>query len=205
MNKVSTLVSTGSVSQQIFSNIKNIRILDASWHLPITKRDQLEEYQQEHIPGAQFFNIDKCSKPGKGLENFSHTLPSADFFSEYVGNLGIDNDTHVVVYENNAKFGTFSAPRAWWMFRIFGHSKISIMEGGLPLWTKEGREITDKIPQIEQAVFQASYKPELFKSFGDIQSNLEERGFQVMDARVEGRFKGTQPEPREGRTHLLWH
>ncbi|XP_071797235.1 3-mercaptopyruvate sulfurtransferase-like isoform X2 [Asterias amurensis] len=198
MIKVPTLVSPGWVSEQILSKMKNLCILDASWHLPIFKRDQQEEYLQEHIPGAQFFDIEKCARPSEDTQKLSHTLPTADFFAEYVGNLGIDNESHVVVYENNAKFGAFSAPRAWWMFRIFGHAKISIMEGGLPLWIKEGRKTTDKIPLTERSVFQASFNADLFKTFGDVERNLEERKFQVMDARPEGRFQGIQPEPRQG-------
>ena len=206
MIKVPTLVSPAWISEQILSKVKNLCILDVSWHLPIFKRDQQEEYLQEHIPGAQFFDIEKCARPSEDTQKLSHTLPTADFFAEYVGNLGIDNESHVVVYENNAKFGAFSAPRAWWMFCIFGHAKISIMEGGLPLWIKEGRETTDKIPLTERSVFQASFNADLFKTFGDVERNLEERKFQVMDARPEGRFQGIQPEPRQGifPTRTLW-
>ncbi|XP_022080477.1 3-mercaptopyruvate sulfurtransferase-like [Acanthaster planci] len=197
MQKVSTLVSVGWVAKQINSKAKNFCILDASWHLPMVKRDPLKEYREAHIPSALFFDIEKCSAYG-GAGNLSLTLPSPDEFAKYVGTLGIDNDTHVVVYENNAKFGVFSAPRAWWMFRMFGHNIVSVMEGGLPLWTKEGHETTDVIPEVDRVQFRASYMQNLLKSFSDIEANLEAETFKVMDARAKGRFTGDMPEPREG-------
>lgn len=63
-------------------------------------------------------------------------LPTKTQFEQYVGRLGINNKTHVVVYDNNEKFGIFSAQRVWWTFRVFGHdeSLISVVQGGMPKW-----------------------------------------------------------------------
>ena len=193
MPSTPTLVSVHWVANQINSNAKNFRIIDASWDLPVAKRDLRGEYRKAHIPSALFFDIEQC--PSSGVAN---TLPSPDEFAQYVGRLGIGNDTHVVVYENNAKFGVFSAPRTWWLFRVFGHSKVSMMEGGLPLWTKEGHKTTDVIPEVDQVQYRASYTPNLLKSFSDVEANLEMEAFQVMDARPMGQFTGDMPDPREG-------
>ncbi|XP_038068073.1 3-mercaptopyruvate sulfurtransferase-like [Patiria miniata] len=193
MQKVSTLVSVSWVAKQINSQAKNLRIIDASWHLPVFKRDPLKEYQEGHIPGALFFELAKCN----ASTNLAHTLPSPDAFAEFIGKLGIDNDTQVVLYENNAKFGVFSVPRVWWMFRVFGHNNVSVMEGGLPLWIKEGHETTDVIPEVDPVKFRPSFVPELYKSLADIEANLEAETFKVADARPKGRFNGEMPEPRK--------
>ena len=69
-------------------------------------------------------------------------LPKPDEFATYIQNrAGIENHHHVVLYDNHDNFVVFSAARAWWMFRVFGHAKVSVLEGGLPSWIKEGYEI----------------------------------------------------------------
>ncbi|OCT83186.1 hypothetical protein XELAEV_18025723mg [Xenopus laevis] len=104
-----------------------LRVLDASWHLPKSGRDGWREYKERHIPGSYFFDIDACSDR---TSPYDHMLPTADQFSEYAGSLGISNDSHIVVYDAS-DFGSYSAPRVWWMFRIFGHPQVSVLDGGI--------------------------------------------------------------------------
>lgn len=129
------LVKTQWLRQQMLNGAKNLRILDGSWHLPITKRDAKKEYGEKRIPGALFFDIDECIDKSSPYE---HMIPSAEEFAHYVQKLGITNDTHVVVYDRNEKFGLFSAPRVWWTFRVFGHNLVSVVDGGLPKWCSDG-------------------------------------------------------------------
>ena len=128
-------------------------------------------------------------------------LPSPDVFASYVGKLGIDNNTHVVVYDNNEQLGLFSAQRVWWTFRVFGHNKISVLDGGLSKWIADGYSTTADIPEVIHKSFHASFQAELVKSYDDIQANFSSRNFTVLDARSSGRFNGTAPEPREGIDH----
>jgi thiosulfate/3-mercaptopyruvate sulfurtransferase len=102
-------------------------------------------------------------------------LPSADLFSKKVGDLGIANDMHIVVYD---VYGMQSAARTWWMFKVFGHDKVSILSGGLPKWIKEGNTASSVLEDI----------------FANINNGKE----QIIDARSKGRFNGLEPEPREG-------
>ncbi len=73
--------------------------------------------------------------------NLPMMLPKPEEFAKYIQDLaGIENHHHVVIYDNSERFGFFSAPRAWFIFRIMGHEKVSILDGGLPQWVKEGYE-----------------------------------------------------------------
>lgn len=117
----------------------SLRVLDASWYSPGT-RDARQEYLERHVPGASFFDIEECKDKSSPYEMM---LPSEAGFADYVGHLGIGNDTHVVVYDGD-QLGSFYAPRVWWMFRVFGHRTVSVLNGGFRNWLKEGHPVTSE-------------------------------------------------------------
>ena len=77
----------------------------------------MEEFCSRRIPGARFFDIDKVADTSTDLP---HMLPSEIAFAAAADALGVTNESTVVVYDG---LGTFSAPRAWWTFRVFGHDR----------------------------------------------------------------------------------
>jgi len=176
----------------------NLRILDASWYLPKTKRNAWAEFEQTHIPGASFFDIDECNDKSS---EFDHMLPTVGEFANYVGKLGIGNNTHVVVYDAS-DFGSFSAPRVWWMFRVFGHNSVSVLNGGLKNWLREGHPITEQYSKPERAEFKASFNKPWVKTYEDVLNNIKTNEFQVVDARANGRFRGVEPVPRSSKYGL---
>ncbi|KAM9540171.1 thiosulfate sulfurtransferase-like isoform 2-T4 [Salvelinus alpinus] len=190
------LVSAKWLADVIKSNLigPNLRILDTSWHLPILKRDANAEFNQQHIPRTSFFDIDKCADKTFSMD---HMLPTASYFAEYVGGLGIGNDTHVVVYDNS-DFGSFSAPRVWWMFRLFGHNSVSVLDGGMKNWLAEGHPVTAEYTKPGRADFKATANHSWVKSYEDVLKNIETKQVQVIDTRPAGMFRGTEPELRDG-------
>nr|XP_060632973.1 3-mercaptopyruvate sulfurtransferase isoform X2 [Anolis sagrei ordinatus] len=190
------LVSAKWVSEAIKSSQPGlaVRLLDASWYLPKMKRDPRIEFEERHIPGAAFFDIDQCSDRASP---YDHMLPTAGDFAEYVSKLGVSNDSHVVVYDASDQ-GLFSAPRVWWMFRVFGHDAVSLLDAGLKNWLREGYPVSSGKSRSTPADFHASLDKSMVKTHKDIKENIESRHFQVVDARAAGRFRGVEPEPREG-------
>ena len=106
----------------------DIVVLDASWHLPTERRNPHAEFLAGHIPGALFFDIDAISDSATPLP---HMLPPAEKFSSAVRRMGIGDGKRIIVYDT---VGLFSAARAWWMFRVFGHIDVAVLDGGLPKW-----------------------------------------------------------------------
>lgn len=191
------LVSCQWLAEAVRNNLvgPKLRILDASWYLPKTKRDPRAEFTQKHIPGSSFFDIDDCSDKTSALD---HMLPTPSHFSQYVGDLGIGSDTHVVVYDTS-DFGSFGAPRVWWMFRLFGHSLVSVLDGGLRNWLADGYPVTADYCKPEFREYKAAVVDESWvKSYEDILENMKTKKVQVVDARSAGRFRGVEPEPRDG-------
>lgn len=189
-----TLMNPHQVQRKLDES-KNVRVLDCSWHFPSSGRDPLKEYQVKHIAGAQFFDIGECADKSSHL---SHMLPIPRVFEDYVGERGINNDTHVIVYDTS-EMGMFSCQRVWWTFRVFGHEMVSILNGGLVKWEEESHPLTDVVPSYPREEFVARLRPGLIKCFEDVEANLAEQEFVVVDARSPGRFEGREPEPREGK------
>eukprot|EP00128_Syssomonas_multiformis_P018589 Colp12_sorted_trinity150504_noHs@34671 len=172
---------------------KNVRVLDGSWHMPASKRDPWTDFLSERIPGAMYFDVDKIADT---RSSYPHMLPSPHKFAKAVEELGISNEDEVIVYDVH---GVFSAPRVWWTFRVFGHRNVAVLDGGLPGWKSEGREVeSGPVTPVKPGIFTPHFHPDLVKSYEQMLDNVKSREFQVADARSAGRFKGTEPEPRAG-------
>ncbi|CAN8312310.1 unnamed protein product [Cochlearia groenlandica] len=215
--------STSSVSTNepvvsvdwLHSNLReaDIKVLDASWYMPHEQRNPIQEYQVAHIPGALFFDLDGISDR---TTNLPHMLPSEEAFAAGCSALGIDNKDGVVVYDGK---GIFSAARVWWMFRVFGHDKVWVLDGGLPKWRASGfdvessassdailkssaaSEAVEKIYQgqtITPITFQTKFQSDLVWTLDQVKENMENKAYQHIDARAKPRFDGTAPEPRKG-------
>lgn len=171
-----------------------LRVLDASFYYPPI-RDGRKEYIEKHITGALYFDIDECKDHNSPYEVM---LPSASDFAKYVGNLGINNDSQVVVYDAD-QVGIYYAARVWWMFRVFGHKKVFVLDGGFRNWVKEGLPVTPEVIKPQTETYKAVLNSSLLKTFEDIQRNLKSEEFQLVDTRPAGRYIGTEPEPGEGK------
>ncbi len=167
-------------------------VLDATYYLPNEAKDAQALFAGAHIAGARFFDIDKIADASSGLP---HMLPNPAQFADAVAALGVSNTSRIVVYDQR---GIFSSARAWWMFRVFGHDDVFVLDGGLPAWLAPGLPITAGAPNPSRGSFSASYRPEMVRNLADMRTNLANRGALVLDARAAGRFNGSVPEPRAG-------
>jgi thiosulfate/3-mercaptopyruvate sulfurtransferase len=112
-----------------------------------------------------------------------------------VRKLGLGDGTRIIVYDNNR----YSASaRAWWMFRVFGHEEVAVLDGGLAKWRAEGRPLDDRTVRPREAHFTARLNSLLVRDLEQIRANLVARREQVLDVRSAARFAGTEPEPRAG-------
>jgi thiosulfate/3-mercaptopyruvate sulfurtransferase len=170
----------------------DVVVFDGTSHV-VPTRDAAAEFAEKHIPGAQRFDINDVADPNDPLP---HTLPSPELFAQKVSALGVSNTTKIVVYD---VYGLQSAARVWWMFRVFGHDNVAVLNGGMPHWENQGKPVTDSpTPPRDRGNFTSSFRPQLVRNRQDLLKNIESQAEQVADARANGRFKGTDPEPRAG-------
>jgi thiosulfate/3-mercaptopyruvate sulfurtransferase len=143
------------------------------------------QYESEHIPGAVFADLKKdLSGDNKTLEL---TMPTAKDFAKAIGDLGIDNKTHVVIYsaENHVW-----ATRVWWMLHWAGHQKISILDGGMKAWKAEKRPVSSKIVRLNKKIFKLAAKPELISDRDEVFKAIEDKKTHIVDALPAAHYQG---------------
>jgi thiosulfate/3-mercaptopyruvate sulfurtransferase len=182
---ISALVSCEWLRQNLTQSQQVI--LDATFFLPRQQRNAQDEFNAAHIPGAQFFDIDVIADTSSPL---SHTLPSAEQFAQQAAEFGIDRDTWVYIYDNNH---FFAAARAWWMFRVFGHQKVKVVNGGLSRWQQLSFPLTPAKTAPVPKEFVAAFQSELYVYLKQMQVIQAQASRQILDARSEDSFNGQRP------------
>lgn len=184
------LVSTEWLAEHL--KAPDVKVLDATWRLPGQGGDPREDYENAHIPDARFFDIDDISDKTSQLP---HMLPPVEKFVSRVRAMGIGDGHRVVVYDQD---GLFSAARVWWMFRVFGHDDVAVLDGGLKKWIAEGREVEDLPPAPRERHFTGRKDASLVRDVTQVAASLKLGEEQIVDARSAARFRGEEKEPREG-------
>jgi len=173
--------------------LSDVRVLDCSWYLPTMERDGRAEFEARRIPGAFFFDIDDVCDKSSPLP---HTLPSVEDFAEAVTHMGICSNTEVVCYDG---IGLFSAPRVWWMFKHFGLTSVSVLDGGFPSWKRAGYPLDTAEPSKPTPTteaFRCTSPSTNVWTYADVVQNSG--AVPILDARSAARFHAQSPEPRPG-------
>lgn len=192
MFTASPLVSAEWLEKHI--DAPDVRVIDATWFAPFLNPEKTgqEAYDEGHIPGAVFFDIDQIAAPESP---FPHTMPDPILFSSRVRKLGLGDGHRIIVYDQN---GFFASARVWWMLRAMGVTDVSVLDGGLQAWLDHGGAIEDLPPVAIERHFTPRVRADLIKTTDQITETVRDKKAQIIDARPPGRFSGEAPEPRKG-------
>lgn len=185
------LVSTDWLAERLGS--PGLRVVDGSWYLPTARRDPAAEYLAGHIPGAVFFDLDASSDSASHLP---HMLPDEAAFARRMASLGLNDSDDLVVYDGSGN--NLSAGRVWWTFRVFGHQRVAVLDGGMGKWRREQRPLESGPVKLPPGHFTARLNRHAVRDLDAIRSNLQSHRELVVDLRPAGRFSGSDPEPRPG-------
>lgn len=146
------------------------------------------------IPSTRFFDLKQdFQRSGSALPN---TIPTPEQFTTACQELGIQKKSKIVLYDGS---GIYASPRAWWLFKVMGHADVAVLNGGLPAW--QAAKLTTEAFQkntFPKGDFEANFQAAQFQDTAAMQANITSQNRAVIDARSEGRFQGTAPEPRAG-------
>ncbi len=169
-----------------------IIVLHTAMRNPVT--GEQADIGLEVIPGARHFDFENvfCDTSNP----LPHTMPEASVFEQHARDLGINGDATIVVYDD---IGIYCAPRVWWMFKAMGHNNVYVLNGGLPAWKSKGyRCQVGFATELKPGDFRVSESSALLIKLNAFLQRRGESDTQVVDARSEGRFLGTEAEPRAG-------
>jgi len=187
-----SLVTTEWLAAELAAAPSDLRVVDASWHLPGAGRDAAAEFAEGHIPGAVFMDLGELVDTASPVDN---TLPSPEKFASRMQSLGLGDGSRIVVYDHSE---VKSAARAWFMFRLFGASRVAILDGGLAKWKAQGRPLETGKPQVRHRHYTAWSDAKMLRTKQDVLANIASCSAQLVDARGTPRFTGEEPEPRPG-------
>ena len=185
-----TLVSTEWLAAHL--NDPDLRVMDASWHMPASGREAKAEYDAAHIPGARFFDIDAISDSRSELP---HMAPPVELFISRMRAMGIGDGHQVVLYDNS---DVRSAARAWWTFRLMGKTDVAVLDGGFAKWQAEGRPVEDMPPILRDRHITVQRQAGLVRDVTQVAAASKLADHEIIDARSPERFRGDAPEPRPG-------
>lgn len=144
-------------------------------------------YHQSHIPGAYFADLDRDLSE-HSRSGGRHPWPSAEAFTDRLGEWGITPDHQVVVYD--AADGGLSAARAWFLLRALDHRDVAVLDGGWACWSARGCLVEVGIPvPPTPAVYRADFDSSLLLDAPQVQAHLAAGGM-LVDARAGERFRG---------------
>ena len=147
-------------------------------------------YDEGHIPGAVGWDwrVDLQRRP-------SRDIPTKEEWEALLSRSGISNDSTVILYgDNNNWFATF----AFWLFKMFGHNDVRMMDGSRSKWIAEGRETTTEVPQPAAASYQAQDADMSLRAFrDDVAATIGYGDRGLVDVRSPGEFSGELLAPAD--------
>ncbi|WP_299547579.1 sulfurtransferase [Seonamhaeicola sp.] len=148
----------------------------------------------QQIPNARFFDIKNKFSDTSGA--FPNTFPSVAQFQSEARDLGINNDSYIVVYDDK---GLYSSARVWWLFKAFGYDNVAVLDGGFPEWLQAGYPTEPMTAyQGDKGNFKADIQQEYMRFYEDLKEASKAKTHAIVDARSGERFHGKVPEPRAG-------
>jgi thiosulfate/3-mercaptopyruvate sulfurtransferase len=188
-----TLVSADWLAERL--GAPNLRIVDIRGYVKTEDlgngRQQAEyvgatdEFEETHIPGSVF--VDWTSDITDPDHLVKAQLATAERFAETMGNLGIGNDTDVVLVDHT---GGHFATRLWWALKTYGHDRAAVLDGGFNRWKAAGLPLTADVPIVPRATFTPSVRPALNADAEEVRARIDDPDWLIVDARDAEQYTG---------------
>ncbi|WP_404451070.1 sulfurtransferase [Virgibacillus necropolis] len=183
---MSYLVSVDWLKKQLENQTDDTVVVDVRFSLKEPDAGR-KAYEQGHIPGAMYLDLNKDLSSPKREHGGNHPLPDTETFAERLGEIGIDHQTIVIIYdESNDMF----AARLWWLLDYMGHEKTYLLDGGIKRWMEKGNVVTTDIPVPIMRSFQPAVKEDKKVDINDVKDKLKDKSALLIDSRSKDRYLG---------------
>ena len=181
---MSFLITVDRLKRRLEDKQNNTVIIDVRFQLNDPDAGR-KAYLEGHIPGAVYLDLNKDLSGKVEKHGGSHPLPDIDTLAAKIGQIGIDHETKVIIYDlNNDMF----AARCWWLLHYMGHEKVYLLDGGLTAWVEAGNETTTELPKLEAKEFEPNLLADEVVDIADVKEKKEETI--LIDSRAKERYLG---------------
>jgi thiosulfate/3-mercaptopyruvate sulfurtransferase len=170
--------------EEIINSGEDVLLCDCRFDL-VDMHAGRKSYEESHIPGAIYVDLDKDLSGAKNGVNGRHPLPSPEVWAQTKARLGISPNTLVVAYD---KQGSVYASRLWWMLKATGHANVRVLDGGLDAWNGPMGTIPREPTPCSQAIGVMPYTG--LVPVDEVVNSLNSQKYKIVDARAEDRFHG---------------
>ncbi len=161
-----------------------------------------QTFEMGHIPGAVYSNYITDAWHDRRTP-IPATLPPVDQLERLLGRLGISNETRTVIVHGGTNSSDFSAAaRVYWLFRLVGHDRVSILDGGHRAWVAGGHPLEDGWNEAVPAVFRARFQEAMLATTAEVEAAAA-RGAQLVDGRARDLYEGREKAPLAQRAGTL--
>ncbi|MEH6942459.1 sulfurtransferase [Bacillus sp. JJ722] len=177
-------------------NNPRVRIVDCRFHLQQKELGQ-QQYNQDHIPGAVYFHLEKDLSSAVAEHGGRHPLPSLESFKQTLEKAGIQNNDLIVAYDGgDVAFAT----RFMWMIKYVGHDQVGVLNGGYNQWKEAGYPTEECVSRFSTSTYQLNVQAHLLAHYEEVKqiSQSESDSKILIDSRDYNRFSGKE-EPIDKR------
>ncbi|TCP57614.1 thiosulfate/3-mercaptopyruvate sulfurtransferase [Tumebacillus sp. BK434] len=146
-------------------------------------------YQQGHLPGAVYFDLERDLSAPKAEHGGRHPLPDAMLLAAKLGAQGIGNGHHIVAYDDQ---GGAMASRFWWLLKYLGHERVSVLNGSYTAWKAAGHPVTAEAAPVSKTEFIAHSQTDFLVHMNEVRTKLGDPGTVLIDSREAVRYQGLQ-------------
>jgi thiosulfate/3-mercaptopyruvate sulfurtransferase len=179
-----TLVSVAWLAEHLHD--ENLVVIDCRFALHSPDKGR-EEYTREHIPGAIYFDLKKDLSAEKAEHGGRHPWPHVSSVADKLGQVGIKNDTAIVLYDDQK--GVMAA-RAYWVLRYIGHRNVALLDGGYAAWKEAGQPVTDEVTKLQPAEYTPDVQEEMLRDVEDVRQACNGGEALLVDSRAFNRYTG---------------
>ena len=186
------LISAQRLSERLGES--SLRVIDVTMHLKVLPSGDFSgvsgrgDYEAGHIPFAVY--LDLQNDLSDNTSAFRFTVPSVAQFDAAMQLAGISDTDTVVLYAANHPMW---ACRVWWLFKIFGHQQVLVLDGGLPAWQAQGLAASTAIEPVPATAYSARYQAEHVIDGARLAAQLPDSKLCLLNALSKQQFDGIGP------------
>ncbi|MGH1050232.1 sulfurtransferase [Bacillus cytotoxicus] len=178
---------------------EHVRVIDCRFDLANPNWGR-QQYEQEHIPYALYFDLNRDLSSPVTKHGGRHPLPNMKEFAEKLSQAGIDENTTVVAYDSQS--GAM-ASRLWWLLTYAGHKKVYVLNGGFHVWKERNLPTESECTEVKRKEFIPNVQENMLITMEEVRESIRTNvDMTLIDSREPKRYAGIEEQVDSQAGHI---